>query len=43
MQSLMNQGSQKDVNFVSDCLVCEAQLVGGGQQRRPEEEEGTDL
>ena len=43
MQSFMNQGSQKDVmNFVSDCLDCDVQLVGGGQQMRPEEEEGTD-
>ena len=43
MQSFMNQGSQKDVmNFVSDCLDCDAQLVGGGQQIRPDEEEGTD-
>ena len=43
MQSFMNQGSQKDVmNFVSDCLDCDAQLVGGGQRRRPDEEEGTD-
>ena len=43
MQSFMNQGSQKGVmNFVSDCLDCDAQLVGGGQQRRPDEEEGTD-
>ena len=43
MQSFMNQGSQKDVmNFVSDCLDCDAQLVGGCQQRRPDEEEGTD-
>ena len=30
------------MNFVSDCLECDAQLVGGGQQRRPDEEEGTD-
>ena len=43
MKSFMNQGSQKDVmNFVSDCLDCDAQLVGGDQQRRPDEEEGTD-
>ena len=24
------------------CLDCDAQLVGGGQVRRPDEEEGTD-
>ena len=30
------------MNFVSDGLDCDAQLVGGGQQRRPDEEEGTD-
>ncbi len=31
------------MNFVSDCLDCDAQLIGGGgQQMRPDEEEGTD-
>ncbi len=43
MRSFMNQASQQDVmNFVSDCLDSDAQLVGGDQQMRPHEEEGTD-
>ncbi len=43
MRSFMNQASQKDVmNFISDCLDCDAQLVGGDQQMRPDGEEGTD-
>ncbi len=43
MRSFMNQASQKDVlNFSSDCLDCDAQLVGGDQQMQPDEEEGTD-
>ncbi len=43
MRSFMNQASQKDViNFVSDCLDCDAQLVGGDQQMRPDGKEGTD-
>ncbi len=30
MQSFVNQASQNDVmNFISDCLDCDAQLVGG--------------
>ncbi len=42
MRSFMiqgNQGFQKDVtSFTSDCLDCNAQLVGGGQYMRTKEE-----
>ncbi len=39
MRSFVNQASQKDVmNFISDCLDCDAQLVGGDQQMRPDDE-----
>ena len=44
MQSSVHQGSQKCVmNFLFDFLDCNAQLVGGGQPMRPDEEEGANL
>ncbi len=41
MQSFINQKIQNHViNSITDCLSCNAQLVGGDQQIRPHEEGG---